>query len=191
MAAVILILAIGTIGFAYFVPWRLVYHQNSGSGAVRESKYWGPLLYNAEIIFQPQTRLTDDGAIWQEGISQAFGPFTDGCLFIVYAGPERFYKVRILQAPSASGGQLTYEYSDGVHGWTQGASSNGVITVERVQIHWSWHRKGFVFLYSDRYWEKKPQDSYMLRFAGVLPDSSISPDERELESFHLFPRPPL
>jgi hypothetical protein len=170
----------------WFVPIKLVYSQNTESKSVKETRYWGPIAYASSIVFRPQRSLKKDGIIWEQGISHSFGPFTSGSTFMA-AFRDKMYKIRLLEKPASSEGQLQVEYSDGINGWTEADSSNGIILIKGIQIPWSWHRKNYVFIYSDRYWEKKSSDCYSLRFADVSHSDLITTEDKNMQMFDLLP----
>jgi hypothetical protein len=163
----------------WFVPTKLVYSQNTESKAVKETRYWGPIAYASSIVFRPQKLLKKDSINWEQGISHSFGPFTSGSTFMV-AFRDEVYKIRLVETPASSEGQLQVEYSDGINGWTGADSSNGIILIKGIQIPWSWHRKNYVFIYSDRYWEKTSSDCYSLRFADVSQSDLITTEEKNM-----------
>jgi len=171
---------------ADFVPKKYVYSQNAESKAVKETRYWGPIAYNSSIVFRPATSLSSDGSIWEQGVAQAFGPFAAGSVFLI-AFKDRVYKVRLVETPESPESELKVDYSDGIHGWMRADSSNRIISIEGIQVPWSWHQRHSVFVYSDRYWQKNSSDCYSLRFADVSPLAYISLEEKNKKLFYLLP----
>lgn len=185
----ILVALVGTCILLFasaLVPKKFVYSQNTKSKAVKETRYWGPIAYSSSIVFRPVASSSSDSAIWEQGVSQEFGPLASGSVFLISL-KDRIYKVRLVETPESPEGELKVEYSDGVNGWMRADSSNRLISIEGIQVPWSWHQRHAVFVYSDRYWQKNSSDCYSLRFADVSSSDQISLDEKNEELFYIIP----